>query len=217
MTAAPRPAPARDRRTLMLLGMIVALHLAVELALWGGDRGFWATARLRPTAYEYGGFWPGLLRGWRPNYPGQPVAMFLTYGLLHGGPGHAAVNMLTLWSLGGMVVDWVGRRGLLLVYLAALLGGGVGYAVLARTPQPMVGASGALFGLAGGLMVWAVGDRTRTDRAAAGRLLVLILGFLVAVNLTMWWALDGQIAWQTHLGGFVAGSLCALLLRPVSP
>jgi membrane associated rhomboid family serine protease len=34
------------------------------------------------------------------------------------------------------------------------------------------------------------------------------------MNLAIWWALDGQLAWQTHLGGFVAGTLAALVLRP---
>lgn len=139
--------------------------------------------------------------------------MFLTYGLFHGGPVHALVNMITLWSLGRMVIEWVGGRGLLLVYGVALIGGAVGYALLARTAQPMVGASGALFGLAGGLMIWAY--RNEPDPASARRLVVWIVGLLVTMNVAMWWALDGQIAWQTHLGGSVAGALTAAVLRPV--
>ncbi len=139
--------------------------------------------------------------------------MFLTYGLLHGGPGHAIVNMITLWSLGRMVVEWVGLRGLALTYFVALLGGAGGYGLLASTPQPMVGASGALFGLAGGLAVWAY--RARPDRMEALRFLAWVIAFLVAMNVAMYFALNGQIAWQTHLGGTLAGALVALFLRPV--
>ena len=193
--------------------MVIALHLLIELVLLGADWGLWAYPRLRLTAYEYGGFWPGLLQGWQPNFPGQGATMFVSYAALHGGPGHAVVNMITLWSLGRSVVDWVGLRGLVVTYLAALLGGAGGYALLANTPQPMVGASGALFGLAGALAVWAYRDRT--DRMAALRFLAWVILFLVAMNVAMYWALDGQIAWQTHLGGGLTGAVVALLLKPI--
>jgi membrane associated rhomboid family serine protease len=202
-----------DRVNLCLAGFI-GLLLAIELVLLGADWGLWGHPRLRSTIYDYTGFWPGLLYGWQSNYPGQGVVMFVSYSVVHGGPGHALVNMVTLWSLGRAVADWVGGRRLILVYGAALLGGAVAYGLLTRSPQPMVGASGALFGLAGALMVWA-------SRAEGGgglktwRIVLQVVGFLVAMNVAMWWALDGQLAWQTHLGGFLAGAAVALLLRPV--
>ena len=108
---------------------------------------------------RYGGFWVGLLQSWTPNYPSQPYLMFLTYGFLHGGLLHLVVNMVTLWSLGHAVIDRVGTRGFVLLYAASLLGGAAGYALLASTLAPMVGASGALFGLAGGLLAWGYVDR----------------------------------------------------------
>ncbi len=196
-----------------MLAAVILFHLVIEAVLLGADWQIWAQPRLRATLYEYGGFWPGLLQGWQPNFPGQGGAMFLTYGVLHGGPGHAIVNMITLWSLGRMVVEWVGLRGLAVTYLAALLGGAVGYGLLAATPQPMVGASGALFGLAGGLAVWAF--RARPDRLAALRFLAWVVAFLIAMNVAMYWALDGHIAWQTHLGGALAGALVGLRLKLV--
>ena len=168
--------------------------------------------RLRATVYENGGFWSGLLRNWQPNYAAQPYTMFLTYGFLHGGLVHMAVNMLTLWSLGREVVDRVGSWGFALLYFGAMIGGGVGHAALATGPAPMVGASGALFGLAGGLLAWAYVDRYTLQetlwpilRAAA---------ILAALNLVLWWAMDGLLAWQAHLGGFVSGWVLALLIDP---
>jgi membrane associated rhomboid family serine protease len=76
----------------------------------------------------------------------------------------------------------------------------------------MVGASGALFGLAGGLLAWNYVDRfTFRERLWPVARVVL---FLVAMNLAMWWALEGQLAWETHLGGFIVGWITALLIDP---
>ncbi len=203
--AAPVRTPAA------LWGLIAACTL-IELTLSVSDRGLLGAdaLRLRALAYDFGGFWPGLLRGWLPNYPGQPVAMFLTYGLLHGGPGHLAMNMVTLWSLGRAVVGRVGQGGFAVIYVVSMLGGAVAFATLAGTLRPMVGASGALFGLAGAVLAWEWADR----RALRERLwpVIRIALLLLALNVVMWLALDGQLAWETHLGGFVAGWIVALLL-----
>lgn len=206
----PRLGPGRAT---ILLILFMAVLLVVELALWGADLGLWGGPRLRSTVYDYTGFWPGLLYGWQSNYPWQAVVMFVSYSLVHGGPVHALVNMITLWSLGRAVIDWVGGRGLVLVYGGALLGGAAAYGLLARSPQPMVGASGALFGLAGALMIWA--SRAEGGGLKTWRVVAQVVGLLAAMNLAMWWVLDGQLAWQTHLGGFLVGALVAVFLRPV--
>lgn len=202
---------ALSRGSAILFGLI-ALCTGIEAALSLADAGLIGPARLRRLAYDYGGFWPGLLNGWTPNYTAQPWAMFLSYGFLHGGLAHLAVNMITLWSLGEAVLDRVGARGFALLYMAALLGGGAGYALLANSPTPMVGASGALFGLAGGLLAWTYVDRfTLRDRLwPVARAALLLL----ALNLVLWWVMKGQLAWETHLGGFVAGWVAALLIDP---
>jgi membrane associated rhomboid family serine protease len=67
----------------------------------------------------------------------------------------------------------------------------------------MVGASGALFGLAGALVGLHHRDRLAT-RDSQGPVVRAVLG-LVALNLVLWWAMDGQLAWETHLGGFLTG------------
>ena len=76
----------------------------------------------------------------------------------------------------------------------------------------MVGASGALFGLAGGLLAWAYIDRFSAAQTLWPVLRVML--FLIALNLAMYWALDGLLAWQTHLGGFLVGWVAALLIDP---
>jgi membrane associated rhomboid family serine protease len=192
---------------------IIVLCGSLELLLYLSDLGLTPWPRLRFLAYGYGGFWPGLLTDWRPNYAGQPALMFLTYGFLHAGPVHLIVNMATLYSLGRAVVEHVGTMRYAGIYAVSILGGAIGFGALASTLQPMVGASGALFGLAGALAFWEVTERARTDRnfGPVGRYVAL----LIALNIVLWWAMDGHLAWQTHLGGFLGGALgAAVFARP---
>lgn len=196
-----------------LIWSLIGICALIEGVLTLGDQGFLGMGRLRQTVVEYGAFWPGVLRGgWQPNYPGQVWAMFVTYGFLHGGMVHMATNMLTLWSLGPLVAERIGARGLAVLYAGSILGGAGGFGLLAASYNPMVGASGALFGLAGGLLAWDYVDRftLRVRLWPVARMALL----LIAMNLALWWALDGQLAWETHLGGFVAGWVLALLIDP---
>jgi rhomboid protease GluP len=186
--------------------------IAIEALLQLADAGLIDVPRLRLTAYEFGGFWPGLLRDWRPNFQGQAVAMFVTHAFLHAGALHLGVNMLTLASLGREVVRRVGQARFLAIYSLSILGGGAGFGLLAPTLRPMVGASGALFGLAGALAAWEWQARRKEGLSEAP--VIRFVLFLAALNLVLWWAMRGQLAWETHLGGFVAGALAAPFLGP---
>lgn len=194
---------------------VLVLCSGVELALQGADHGLWGSVLWRGLAYQNGGFWIGLLGNWQPNYAAQPVAMFATYGFLHGGFAHLAVNMITLLSLGSAVIGLAGQRGFLAIYALSVLGGAAGFAILSQAVQPMVGASGALFGLAGALVAWDWRDR-RVEGETLWPVLraVALLGLL---NLLMYWALDGRLAWETHLGGFLAGWAAGLWLARRRP
>jgi membrane associated rhomboid family serine protease len=74
----------------------------------------------------------------------------------------------------------------------------------------MGGASGALFGLMGGVLVWAVIDRRHEGLTLwpVGR---AVLG-LLALNGVLWVVAGALLAWQTHLGGLLAGAATALFL-----
>jgi membrane associated rhomboid family serine protease len=198
-----------------ILVVLIAICSTVEIVLQLTDAGLVGPARwqgLRRLSYEYGAFWPGLLSNWTPNYMAQPWLMFLSHGFLHGGLAHLIVNMVTLWSLGSALLDRVGVTSFVLVYLGAQIGGGLAFALLAEPVPPMVGASGALFGLAGAVLAWNYVDRY-TYREGLWPV-AQAAGALVVLNLVMWWAMSGQLAWETHLGGFIAGWIMALLVDP---
>ena len=195
-------------RPALLLSLLVVACVVPELVLLAADWGLWGSSRWRPLAYSYGAFWAGLLHGWQPNYPGQALLMFVTHAVLHAGPGHAAGNALALWVTGGAVMQRVGGRGLGLVTLASVLGGGAAFGLLARTAAPMVGASGAVFGLATAWLWYAAAE------APEGRWRRRLMGMtgLAGLNLVSWMVLSGQLAWETHLGGVIGGLLAATLL-----
>lgn len=199
-------------RALLPVLCLIVMCSVPEVCFTLSDFGLLDPPRLRTLAYEYGGFWPGLLENWAPNYPGQSWLMFLTYGFLHGGQVHLIVNMLTLWSLGRVILRRVGTWQFLLLYVGSMLGGALGFGILAETLRPMVGASGALFGLIGGVLAWEYVDRF-TYREGLWPVVYAVL-MLIALNLVLWWAMDGHLAWQTHLSGFIAGWILALLIDP---
>ena len=189
---------------------VAVLTSLVEAVLVAADAGLVGTALWRGTAYQNGAFWPGLLSNWRPNYAAQPALMFVTYALLHGGPGHLAGNMITLLPLGEVAGARVGQGGFLAIYGASVVGGAVGYAALDASALPMVGASGALHGLVGAWLRWELMDRRGAGRAALP-VAWIALG-VAALNLVMWVTQDGFLAWQTHAGGLAAGWVAADLM-----
>ena len=191
---------------------VVALSSLVEaaLALLGFELPGGAT--LRQLALAYGAFWNGLLQGWEPLYPLQREAMFVTYALLHGGWVHLVGNMIAVLALGGIVVARIGPRGFLLLYVLTAIGGAAGFALLSGSDTPMIGASGAVFGLVGAWKFWEWQLRRHTG-ASMAPLWRSLLG-LGLLNLVLWLALSGLLAWEAHLGGFVTGWLVAAIVTP---
>jgi membrane associated rhomboid family serine protease len=116
--------------------------------------------------------------------------------------------MITLFSLGPVLVRRMGSNRFNALYILSLLGGALGFAALSSETAPMIGASGALFGLAGALLGYETSERLArgTSIWPIGQTLL----WLVLLNLVLWWAMNGQLAWQTHLGGFIAGWLFSL-------
>ncbi len=209
----PETGDADDRGLGVVIGLIL-LSALIELLLQLGDAGLLGVPRFRNLVYEYGGFWPGLLDDWRPNYPFQRWSMFLTYGFLHAGLMHLVLNMITLFVLGRVVTDRISGVKFSLLYGASILGGGIGFALLSEGFRPMVGASGALFGLAGAILAWDYVDRfTLKERLWPVARAVLLLAVL---NVALYYAMDRLLAWEAHLGGFVAGWIMALLIDPRS-
>lgn len=183
----------------------------VELTLQLADAGLLGMPRLRLLTYYNAAFRPGLLHGWTPNYTAQPYTMFLTYAFVHGGLTHLVLNMVTLISLGIAVIRDIGQIGFLLVYLVSTLTGALIFGFSTTSPQWMVGASGALFGLAGALVWWNIvyTFRQQTTVAVKAASVLWPITILTLLNVIMYYWFDKNVAWETHLGGFLGGVLVA--------
>ena len=211
------PPTDRHSRGRVAIITLVVLCLGTEVILLLADAGVFGSSRLRSIAYEYGGFWPGLWRDWGPNFALQPWVMFVTYGFLHAGLWHLILNMVTLVSLGLPVAHRVGGARLVALYFLSMIGGGIGQALLTQAANehiPIVGASGALFGLAGAVLAWEYVDRfTLKERLwPVARAVLLLIG----LNVALYYAMNRHLAWEAHLGGFVMGWVAALLIDPRS-
>lgn len=156
----------------------------------------------------YGAFWSPLIFGETPVFPGQPVTMLITYGLLHAGVLHLAMNMVSLAAVARELGRLMSPARMALTYLVTQVVAALVFGVMARDAVPMVGASGAVFGLAGALVGTAARSRLRRGQPLAP--LWRAVGIIVVLNLGLTLAMP-SIAWQAHLGGALAGVAIGLL------
>ncbi|MCG2801803.1 MAG: rhomboid family intramembrane serine protease [Cellulomonas sp.] len=150
---------------------------------------------------------PGFTSAWvfTPAIGSIEPWRFLTAAFLHSPSSllHIVFNMVALWMVGPFLEQSLGRMRYVTLYLVSALAGSVGVVVaayLAGTPAAwntqVLGASGAVFGLFGAVLV----VLRRTGRSAGG-----IVGVIV-LNVVIGFVVPG-IAWQAHLGGLAAGAL----------
>jgi membrane associated rhomboid family serine protease len=125
----------------------------------------------------------------------------ISSAFLHASLLHIMFNMLALWWIGGPLEAAIGHWRFLVIYGVAGLAGSAG--ALLATPQAVtVGASGAIFGLLGAMVV----IQWQTTGSIAGPAMTLIL-----INLAITFAIPG-ISYGGHLGGLVGGALATLAL-----
>ena len=122
------------------------------------------------------------------------TAMFLHASILHIG-----FNMYVLWVIGTPVEQYLGKARYLGLYLVSGLAGSAG-ALLQAPATPVVGASGAIFGILGAMLIleWQITGRLAGQAAA-----------LIAINLVISFVIPG-ISWGGHVGGLIGGILIML-------
>jgi len=131
---------------------------------------------------------------------GETYRLF-TAAFLHASVLHIAMNMLTLWFLGPPLERVLGTARFVVLYLLCALGGSVASYVFSDLRTVSVGASGAIFGLMGALLV--ASRHLRSDISG--------IGGLIGVNLLIGFLVPG-IDWRAHLGGLLTGMAVAFVL-----
>lgn len=126
----------------------------------------------------------------------------VTAMFLHASVIHLAFNMLALWWLGSVVEQALGTWRYLLVYFASGLAGSAGALLLSGPLAITVGASGAIYGILGALLVL---EYLSTGRLGGPALTLIVLN--LALTLTI-----PNISIGGHVGGLVGGVLATLAL-----
>ena len=187
--ARPRAVTASDSRPLVTYGIIAVTTLAwlVGLIPGVGDTVQNALLFWGPALYPE---LTGTFEPWR----------LLTASLVHSGFWHIGLNMLALWMMGRSLEPVLGRWRFLALYLLSALGGAVAVALLSFT-TPVVGASGAIFGLFGALIV--IGRHIGANIGG--------IAIILAINLAIGFIPGFNISWQAHVGGLAVGALVGLI------
>ena len=156
----------------------------------------------------------------------DPVTQALWYAPFHSLPGvfepwrmltsvfthspsvifHILLNMYTLWVFGRELEHFLGRGRYLSLYLISGFAGSLfvmmwGYVEPASVLVPVVGASGAIFGLLGAFII--------IGKQMGGNMTSLLI--LLAINLAIGFLPGASISWQAHVGGLIGGLVTALI------
>ena len=165
--------------TWTLIGLTVAVFIwqfAVGVGSATEDYGMW------PFGIVLYGEW------WR----------LLTAAFLHGSWLHIAFNMYVLFVLGPTLERVLGHSRFIVLYVVAALGGSVASYTFSDPRTVSVGASGAIVGLRGALIV--AGRRMRWDITQV----LILLGINVVIGF-----LSPEVDWRAHFGGLIVGALVA--------
>lgn len=153
------------------------------------------------TAISAGSAWTNYLSPWVdatwlvPDEVAQGQWWRLvTSGFLHLGPLHIAFNMIALWVLGRSLEVALGRLRFVVLYAVSLLGGSAAIMLLGDPGRPVAGASGAVFGLMGALVV--VVRRLRLPPTAV----YTTIGINLVISVTV-----PGLSLLGHLGGLITG------------
>ncbi len=125
----------------------------------------------------------------------------LTSAFAHIDGVHIAFNMVALYFLGPQLELVLGRVRFLALYLVSALTGSVAVMLLSSENTPTLGASGAIFGLLGALIVVAIKIRGDVQQ------LLVWLGINVVYTFV-----GSNISWQGHFGGLLGGALIAAVV-----
>lgn len=139
---------------------------------------------------------------WFPGVSDGAYWQLLTSAFAHEQVLHIGFNMLALYVLGPQLELVIGRSRFIALYLLSALAGST-LVYWASSPYgATLGASGAIFGLMGGLLVIAYKVKANMQQL----LMWIGINFLITV------VGRGFISWQGHLGGFLGGILIAGIL-----
>ncbi len=175
--------------TYLLVGLIVAVTLC-QMSV-GLDESIGIAGFVKPDFLEKGEYW-----------------RILTGATLHGGILHIFFNGQALLGFGGLIEYLSNRAHLLIVFVLAIVGGGL-CSLFFMPDATSVGASGGIMGLIGYLAIYAFRRKRQLPPDFLKSMLINV-GFIAAFGLIAYQIIDNF----AHLGGFAAGAIYGLIQIP---
>jgi membrane associated rhomboid family serine protease len=176
--------------TKFLIAINVAIYL-VGAAQGGGLSDPGASINRAGSLYQHAVlFGPWVPHGWWRLV----TSMFLHENLLHIG-----FNMVALYLIGTPVEQYLGRARYVGLYFVSGLAGAAG-ALLQSPTTPVLGASGAIFGILGAMLIleWQI-----TGRLAGNAMTWIVINLVISFAIP-------NISWGGHVGGLIGGILVTL-------
>jgi len=130
-------------------------------------------------------------------------------GFLHVNLIHIAMNLYALYGLGRLMERFFGLKRFVAVYGFSLLGCSILVTLFSDLKTPTLGASGAIMGILGALLIyfWKYRNLLLGAQGFLGQ-----LGRMALINIGI--GLLPGISWWGHLGGFLAGAAAGAVLLP---
>jgi membrane associated rhomboid family serine protease len=179
--------------------IMIAAHVFLRVII--------APVMLYTIIYTFG-FVPGHFTGASGEFPVFSLISPITYAFIHGSWAHLMFNVISMFAMGTFFEREFGGRKTAIMFFACSLAGAITCFVFNPfSENPVIGASGGIAGLFGAVTIL-IYQRSRIGHIG-GRfankgpwpLIVFWIGFMVLSGL-----LSGDVlAWQAHVGGFLAG------------
>jgi membrane associated rhomboid family serine protease len=172
-------------------------------------------------AFDYGAFARSVSRG---GLTLATITPLFTHMFLHANWLHVGGNMLYLWIFGNNVEDRLGSVRFLVFYLLAGIAAAIGQGIV--SPEPMIGASGAIAGVLAAYILLFPGARVSTLIFLGIFITIIqlpalvVIGFWIVTQLVSGLAElrmathpAGGVAYYAHIFGFIAGIPLLFIFR----
>ena len=219
----------------ILLAVMIGIHAVRALLPLDTDQEVIWTFGFVPARYD-----ASVLAGQFPGGVGAQIWTFLTYAFLHADLTHLGFNMLWMLPFGSAVARRFGTARFFAFFAVTAIAGAFAHLITHQHEvAPMIGASAAVSGMMaaairfafqhGSFLSFGRSDADTASRVPALSLIKSLQNSRVLGFLAVWFGLNiltglgavaigasaQSIAWQAHIGGFVAGMVLFSLFDPV--
>ena len=190
-----RREPVFNPRAFAAYPVILLVAAMIAIQVWLSYAGY---TKQNQVYWDYAFF---SARFWR----GEDLSALVTHAMLHGGWAHLSMNMIALFALGTFCWQRMGSLNFFAFFAITAAAGAITFALIRPAENgPLVGASGAIFGLLAAFKyiqfahVASKGIDVRRDA-------ILFLVQITLLNFILGLATGGIMAWEAHFGGLAIG------------